>query len=340
MTRLTRSRRNATHLSAHGTIFRYADRMAEANVRVATCPPSLRPAALRALHDRLPAEQQAGFAQVLHGIGVRNEEAWDGLLIASDGSGRSVDELAGVAWVQQLPGDTACVWIPPKQGDVGAALLRQAAALVDSRKIPLAQLVVSQGDGYSPQACEAAGFPHFAKLVYLFVDLGDDPRRRELSALPATPPALRFTGHAGGEGERLQRAIERTYVETCDCPGLDGIRKLDQVLVGYRSQGRYLPEHWYLIQAEGEDVGVLILAEHPGLGNWEIVYMGLDQAVRGRGWGEAVVRFAIDAATRHGAERLVCAVDAANEPALRVYRRLGFVDWAERIVYARLRAPA
>jgi ribosomal protein S18 acetylase RimI-like enzyme len=68
--------------------------------------------------------------------------------------------------------------------------------------------------------------------------------------------------------------------------------------------------------------------------------MGLAAEVRGRGWGEAVVRFAIDVATQHGAERLVCAVDAANTPALNVYHRLGFIDWAERIVYARLRALA
>ena len=53
-----------------------------------------------------------------------------------------------------------------------------------------------------------------------------------------------------------------------------------------------------------------------------------------------MVRFAIDVATRQGAERLVCAVDAANEPALNVYRRLGFIEWAERVVYARLRAQA
>ena len=87
-------------------------------------------------------------------------------------------------------------------------------------------------------------------------------------------------------------------------------------------------------------MGALILAEHPGLGNWELIYMGLAAPVRGRGWGESVVQFAIDVAAQQGAERLVCAVDAANQPALDVYRRLGFIEWAERIVYARLCAQA
>jgi ribosomal protein S18 acetylase RimI-like enzyme len=311
--------------------------------RVVTCPPALRPAALRALHDRLPAEQQAGLAQVLHSLGVGNDAAWDGLLIATNGENvlpAATSEFAGVAWIQQLPGHTACLWIPPGQGDAEAALLRGAAAFVDERKIPLAQLVVSADDGYSVEACHDAGFPKFAKLVYLYVELTTDARRRELSSLPASPPILRFVGDAGREPARLQQAVEQTYVGTLDCPGLDGVRPLEQVFEGYRSQGRHWPQHWYLVQAEGQDVGALILAEHPELGNWELVYFGLAAPVRGRGWGESVVRFAIDVATRQGAERLVCAVDAANLPALNVYRRLGFVDWAERIVYARLRAEA
>lgn len=343
MTRITGPRRSAGRLSANGGIFGYANAMPENTRRVMTCPPALRPAALRALHDRLPTEQRSGLVQVLHALDPKNHAAWDGLLIAANGDSvlpETSAEFAGVAWIQELPGETACVWIPPDQGDAELPLLRGAAEFVDKRHIPLAQLVVSDADGYSTRTCEAAGFPQFAKLLYLYVDLASDPRRRQLSSLPATPPVLRFVGSAGNEPTRLQRAIEQTYVGTLDCPELDGVRSLDQVVAGYRSQGRHCPEHWYLVQAAGQDVGALILAEHPGLGNWELIYMGLAAEVRGRGWGEAVVRFAIDVATQHGAERLVCAVDAANTPALNVYHRLGFIDWVERIVYARLRALA
>ena len=343
MTRVKGTRRSAGRLSANGGIFGYATAMPEKLVRVVTCPPPLRPAALRALHDRLPSEQRSGLAQVLHAIGPQDRTAWDGLLITINGDGAAaidVTDATGVAWIQELPGETACVWIPAEQGDAGLSLLRGAADFIDQRQIPLAQLVVSDNDGYSTTSCEAAGFPRFATLLYLFVELSRDERRRELSRLPASPPTLRFLGSAGDQPQRLQAAVEQTYVGTLDCPGLDGVRSLDQVLDGYRSQGRHRPEHWYLVQAEGQDVGALILAEHPGLGNWELIYMGLAPHVRGRAWGEAVVRFAIDVATREGAERLVCAVDAANTPAVKVYRRLGFVDWAERTVYARLRALA
>ena len=39
--------------------------------------------------------------------------------------------------------------------------------------------------------------------------------------------------------------------------------------------------------------------------------------------------------TRADVERIVLAVDAANEPALRMYRTAGFESWDQRSVYVR-----
>jgi ribosomal protein S18 acetylase RimI-like enzyme len=140
--------------------------------------------------------------------------------------------------------------------------------------------------------------------------------------------------------ERLAAVVARTYESTRDCPGLDGIRSMADVLAGYRAQGEYLAEHWCVVSAAGVDVGALILANHPAVGNWELVYMGVAPEARGRGFGEQIVRFALEAASTAGVERLVLAVDAANEPALQVYRRTGFREWERRIVYARLRSTS
>lgn len=323
----------------------YAVPMPEKPCTVVRCPPHWRPAALRKLHDSLPTELQAGLAQALHATGATNAAAWDGLLIAASDPTAPVnieispDAIVGVAWVQRLPGETACLWAPPHQGPISGAIMQAAAAFVDEQKIPLTQLVVSPDDGYLEADCQAAGFPKFATLQYLYVDLGD-ARQPNLPQRTPTPVAPTFFGHAEREPSRLERLVEQTYIGTLDCPQLDGVRPLAEVLEGYRSQGTHRPEHWYLAQTEGQDVGALILAEHPGLGNWELVYMGVTADARGRGFGARIVEFAIDVAARHHAERLVLAVDAANEPALRVYGRLGFITWAERIVYARLRARA
>ncbi|BBO33521.1 GNAT family N-acetyltransferase [Lacipirellula parvula] len=322
--------------------------MPEKPCTVVPSPPAWRPAALRKLHDALPGDLQAGLAQALHATGVADAAAWDGLLIAPTSSAAlaaSVHEadpaaIAAVAWVQRLPGDTACLWIPPVNDAAGLAVMRAAAAFVDERHIPLTQLVASPDDGYADADCELAGFPRFTTLRYLYVDLTGDALPVGAHRQPSAPNGLHFAGDAEREAVRLQQLIEQTYVGTLDCPQLDGVRPLAEVLEGYRSQGTHRPEHWYLAQAEGLDVGVLILAEHPGLGNWEVVYMGVAAAARGRGYGSAIVEFAMSVAASRHAERLVLAVDAANEPALQMYRALGFITWGERVVYARLRARA
>jgi ribosomal-protein-alanine N-acetyltransferase len=65
--------------------------------------------------------------------------------------------------------------------------------------------------------------------------------------------------------------------------------------------------------------------------------MGVVPEARGRGLGRRIVDFALAQAARAGTERLVLAVDAANGPALGVYRGAGFVEWERRTVYARMR---
>lgn len=325
-------------MAASGVRFGYADGMPDQNqFEVKVCPAALRTAALRMLHDRLPADQQSGLVQTLQMTGVQTDFYWDGLLVACTRTAaeQSSEDLRGVVWTQLLPGHTACVWIPPQQGAAGLALLKASSAAIDRLELPLAQLVVSPEDGYSSEEFQAAGFPLFAQLVYMYVDLAVGGE----TGPPAARAELNFVSHAEGDLARLGQVIEQTYQGTLDCPGLDGMRSMSQILEGYRSQGRHCPDQWYRVEHEGQDVGALILTEHPDLGNWELIYMGLTPAARGRSWGEEVVRFAISAAARHGAERLVCAVDVANWPAVEMYRRVGFIDWAERIVYARLRAP-
>ena len=49
-------------------------------------------------------------------------------------------------------------------------------------------------------------------------------------------------------------------------------------------------------------------------------------AVRGHGYGEALVRGLSDVGRVRGCERLSLNVDAANEPAVRLYLKLGFLD--------------
>jgi ribosomal protein S18 acetylase RimI-like enzyme len=130
--------------------------------------------------------------------------------------------------------------------------------------------------------------------------------------------------------------IEQSYEGTLDCPELNDLRTAAEVVEGYKVQGSFDPDKWFLVQSEDVDVGVLILTEHPPGETWELVYMGVVPSARGRGLGEAIVRFGIEQARQSNAERLVLAVDERNILALEMYRRVGFVMWDRRCVYARV----
>jgi ribosomal protein S18 acetylase RimI-like enzyme len=169
----------------------------------------------------------------------------------------------------------------------------------------------------------------------------------EAARFPIQPPkigVLRFEPYDESQRERLVRLIERTYEGTLDCPALGSGRHIDDVVSGYRATGQYRPENWQFVCAQsagdlkGLDVGVLLLADHPGPRHWELIYMGLTPEARGRGWGKTIALQAQWQAQRAGALRLVLAVDAANLPALAAYRATHFLAWDQRAVFVRFPA--
>jgi hypothetical protein len=80
----------------------------------------------------------------------------------------------------------------------------------------------------------------------------------------------------------------------------------------------------------------LLLADYPEQENWELLYVGLIPSARGHGWGREITRHAQWLTRQARRPRLVLAVDAANEPALRMYAALGFRAWERRRVFVRI----
>ena len=130
--------------------------------------------------------------------------------------------------------------------------------------------------------------------------------------------------------------IEETYIETQDIPALNGVREIQDVIEGYERTGDFAPQLWLFVQAQGRDVGVLLLADHPRQNQFELIYMGLIPTARGRGWGAKLAGHAQQLTMAAGRERLVLAVDALNDPAIRAYTRVGFVEWFRRSVFLKV----
>jgi len=295
------------------------------NTTIACCAAAQRADALRILHAGLSDDQKEGLLEALHAVRSQGEVAFEGLLVATaDGA------IIGAIWAQCSAGQTAVVWLPDVSNPAAAELMAALVIFLDQKKITLAQFLISPGSTIDPDLLAIADIHKLAKLAYLTVDC-----RRVAPEQPAG--RLSFSAPAGENPGRLGDLLFRTYEGSHDCPQLNGLRSSSDVLEGYREQGNYLPQRWFFVQQQDCDVGTLILTEHPGSGNWELVYMGLVPEARGAGLGREILEYAMWQACMGGAERLVLAVDEANGYALEMYERAGFVAWDYRTVYARLR---
>jgi GNAT superfamily N-acetyltransferase len=175
------------------------------------------------------------------------------------------------------------------------------------------------------EVLKQCGFQHAADLLYLV---------SPASAFPATAPGggLEFLTYDAARHERLGAIVEQTYAGSLDCPELDKVRSIDDILAGYRSVGAFDQRRWMIVRDGNRDVGCLLLAETEPAA-WEVVYFGIVPAARGLGLGLTLLRRAQWMAREAGSVRLTAAVDAANKPAIDAYAAAGFVGWERRGVY-------
>ena len=104
----------------------------------------------------------------------------------------------------------------------------------------------------------------------------------------ASSPELEWVSYARRRTRRFGRCWRRLTSESLDMPELEGIRSLDDVLVGHRASGRFVPEYWLLgrLPGEPEAMAVMLLSGRSfARSSWEVAYLGLTPAARGRGLG-------------------------------------------------------
>jgi ribosomal protein S18 acetylase RimI-like enzyme len=244
-----------------------------------------------------------------------------------------LEALCGVVVAQILPGNVASI-VPPRvrildpAGELPRRLLTQLDTELRAMGVELAQTLLAPDDAAAAAMLRLGDYEHAADLLYL---------ASESDAFPDAPLALPFElrpwRDQSNDASSLIDLIDQTYIGTLDCPRIDGLRKTADVLAGYRAVGESTDRLWQVVQAAGQPVGCLLLADHPATRQWEIVYVGLVPAVRGRGWGLELTRHAQWLARAASCERLVLAVDAANEPAIRIYSLAGFRAWDRRAVW-------
>lgn len=226
------------------------------------------------------------------------------------------------------PGRSAMLFLPgtgrAAAADVLVPLLVRILRDAGTQDVRLVQAMVGAGRFAEEHALRAAGFEFLAELVYM---------RRDADALmpvPVVAEGLSWTTYGPDRHDLFARTIAGTYQQSLDCPRLTGLRRIDDIIAGHQAAGEFDPQRWYVLHAGGSPAGVLLLARVPRRAVMEVVYMGLLPEQRGRGYGRVLLHRAICTARGAGCVELSLAADAANAPAMRLYRSCGFVETARR----------
>ncbi len=299
--------------------------------QVIPCPAEARPEALEVLYRRMPSSLRGHLIAEVLDDARRGELDLSGLWVAQIRSGR----IIGALMTQRLAGKTAAVWPPEvrpswRRAALAAALVQAALGDLAARGYRLAQAALDESAGpHAARDLIRGGMPRVTELLYLERD----------TATPLPPPealAVDFDWRpfdASIEAE-FHEVLQATYEGSLDMPELEGARGLDDILAGHPASGLFVPGRWRLgrVPGEPEAAAVLLMAGAPGRDVWEVVYLGLTPAARGRGLGRAAIRHALGLARGH-ASYLDLAVDLRNTPAVRLYRSCGFVPRDHRSVH-------
>lgn len=298
-------------------------------------PEDIAPAA-KLLFQRLPEPERTDRTQEFIAAILHGEISPDGILIAEcDG------EISGAVLSSLQPDKTAFVWPPEIHSSkhaeaVAKALLSKLAAQLDAQGAWLGQCILDTNERNDREVLSRNGFGHLTNLIYLKKSLdGRDSHFRDDAK--TTQPAVRFESYTPGQNQqRFVRMLEQTYRNTLDCPELSGARSPEEAFHSHELSGEFDPRNWMLFQANGSDIGVLLVNNHPDQNAREIVYLGVADAFRGRGFGRAMLETACRSAWRAGCDSILVAVDCRNRFARTIYDAMGFVEFATRAVHVRV----
>jgi ribosomal protein S18 acetylase RimI-like enzyme len=207
------------------------------------------------------------------------------------------------------------------------ALIRSCAIWLQERRAKLGQCLLPTEDIAQARPLERNGFRHITTLWYLRHDCQAALQPSGLDS------SLEFRPYAPRSPDVFHETLLRTYGETLDCPEVNGIRSIDEIIDGHKADAKSDTDRWWLALSGAQPVGVLLLTDAADSDSWEIAYVGVVPEARRRGIGGQLVGKAVVEAQRAEVPHLTLSVDARNRPAIALYRQLGFERYDSREVF-------
>ncbi len=248
---------------------------------------------------------------------VRNPQPIEASIIALRSPGRTAMLLIGLRSEEKPP-------------EALKTLIETTARELAGEDVVLLQSLVAPEQIAIATSLRGTGFTYLAELVYM-----ENPIRNQRPNRPS-PHNLRHLAYSDALHGQFVSAVDLTYRESLDCPGLSGTRDPHDVVLGHRHTGDCDPvRDWHLALIDNEPAGVLLLSRVCGRPLTEVVYLGVAPAARGKGVGDALLSLAFDVARKSKSRAITLAVDRANTFARDLYARWEFSPIASRRAWIR-----
>ena len=295
---------------------------------LAPITPDELPRALSLIFNRLEPEARERRVNTLLDDIRAGRISGDGVLAAWRG-----DRVVGAMFSEMQVGRTAVTWppsvVPGEPCQTLDSLMEATLRRLADENVRVVHALLEFATPDDNGLLSRGGFERLADLIYLVSETRHFP-----AAQPEGP--LEFESYTPNNHGRLAAIVDATYEQTLDCPALNGVRGIEDILSGYRATSDFRPELWMIVRHMDRDAGCLLLADHREHENCELVYMGILPDTRGNGWGVVIARHAQWIARQLDRPRLVLAVDEANLPARNLYASIGFHGWDRRTVYLKV----
>ncbi len=236
------------------------------------------------------------------------------------------------------PGRTVLLFVPPYRKDPSFAhathlVINAACDAAAASGIQIAQVLSEVHDEGIIATLSPAGFTKLAELMYMH-----SPVRKGREDAPL-PTGMGWKTYCAANHNVFAQTILASYQDSLDCPALNGVRNIEDVINGHRATGEFSPQLWRVLHHNDVPLGVVLLSGVPRSDAIELVYLGLTPQARGRGIADLILRHAQALVSASPYARLSLAVDAANTPALKLYWRHGFAAICRKTAMLKLLNP-
>lgn len=283
------------------------------------------------------------------------------LILGSDGRAADQDHVLELMKVTAQRGiDLADIWITENRGGIvwaalpvvspgrtvlffgtSATLMNEDLSGMDAgieavcrhyagQGIQLAQMLIDPVDQRTVATYLRHDFKLMAELVYLQRTL-----RRAKPPAPL-PGEFRILNYSDQTHAAFAAAVLASYEKSLDCPAMNGLRDIEDILAGHKAAGVFDPNDWFLLLHGSDPVAVLLLGMNHQADGMELVYLGLSPQVRGYGLGNYFMQVAEARVCERKVSKLSLAVDAANAPALKLYYRHGMKQMTRKLALMRM----